>query len=263
MIKNNFRNLFFKTNSKQNKIFDIVLSILIILSIFVIIIESVDEITTKYYKILLGLEIFFTLIFSIEYFFRIYFAKIKKDYIFSFYGIIDFLSIIPLYISLIIPGAKILFTLRILRLFRLLRLFKTFKILEKTFNLTKLIKKSIPIIILFIISVLFTTIIFGSILSVVEKNEDFDNIPKGIYFAIITISTVGYGDITPETFFGKIIASVIIFLGYGIIAIPTGVLILELIKKNKTTKKIKCKKCNYSIDKNSKYCKNCGIKIKN
>jgi voltage-gated potassium channel len=262
MNKDKFRKILFDTNSKENKHFDIFLAIIISLSIITIIFESIDIINQKYLIILFGLELFFTLLFTVEYFARIYFSKIKKDYIFSFYGIIDFLAIIPLYISFLIPGAKVLITLRILRLFRLLRLLKVFKILEKTYNLTHIFKKSIPIIILFIISILFSAIIIGSLLSVVETKEGFENMPQGIYFAIITISTVGYGDVVADTLIGKLLTTFLVILGYGIIAIPTGVLVIELIKKNNVIKKIKCKKCNTLIDKTSNYCKKCGIKIK-
>lgn len=260
-IKKRLKELFFG-NSKLSKKFDIFLSILIILSVTVVILDSVKSIHQSQIGAYLQiLEIIFTGIFTMEYVLRIYSSQKKKKYLFSFYGLVDLISIIPLYIGLIFPIARAGSSLRLLRLFRLFRFLKMFHIVDESNNLASAIKRSIPKIVVFVITVLFISIMTGSILSIVETGEGFKNIPEGIFFAVNILTTVGYTDITPVTILGRILTAFIVLIGYGIIAVPTGIVTIELIGMHKKNKIIVCGVCRTLNESDAKFCKNCGTSL--
>jgi voltage-gated potassium channel len=254
-------NEMFFSNTKSAKKFDIILSILILISVTVIILESVQSIKQQIGPTLHALEIFFTAIFTIEYMLRIYSAENKKKYMLSFYGLVDFISIAPLYLGLLFPIARAASAIRILRLFRLFRFLKMFHIVDESNNLANAIKRSVPKIIVFVITVFFISVITGSILSIVETGEGFENIPEGIYFTVNILTTVGYADVLPVTIIGKILVGIIVLIGYGIIAVPTGIVTIELIRMHKKEKIKICGICKTPNESDANYCKNCGTSL--
>ena len=208
-----------------------------------------------------------TILFSVEYIARIISVKSPKSYVFSFYGIIDFLSIIPKYISLFILGTNSLLALRALRLLRVFRILKLTRFIGESANFGKALKRSRAKIAVFITFVIVLCIILGTIMYLVENEHDsgFTSIPRSVYWAIVTLTTVGYGDIAPITSLGQFIASMIMILGYGIIAIPTGIVTSEMTKNEKDlipNNTQNCTNCSedYHQD-NAKFCHKCGNNI--
>jgi voltage-gated potassium channel len=206
----------------------------------------------------------FTIIFTVEYIVRIIVSRKKVRYIRSFYGIIDLLSILPTYLGLVLTGSHYLVIIRILRMLRVFRILKLSRYLKASEVLTVSLKQSKYKIIVFLEVVMTTVIIMGSLMYLIEGPESgFTSIPRGIYWAIVTLTTVGFGDITPDTVAGQFLASIIMILGYSIIAVPTGIISAELIKTEhlKQSKK-KCSECQTEIhDADAKYCKHCGGKL--
>lgn len=217
----------------MGKWFDIVLFILIIASVVIVMLESVKEIDAKYHRVLLSLEWVVTIFFSLEYIARIISIKKPFKYIFSFYGIIDFVSTIPLYISYFFAGSQVLLAVRALRLLRVFRILKLVKFLGEASQLKKALKASRAKIAVFIYVVLILSVIMGTIMYLIEDDSaGFTSIPRSIYWAIVTLTTVGYGDIAPQTSLGQLIATIVMILGYGIIAVPTGIVTTEFAKQS-------------------------------
>lgn len=218
----------------MGKWFDILLFILIIISVLLVMLESVDWIDAKYHRSLLFMEWFITILFSIEYIARIVSIKKPFKYIFSFYGIIDFLSTIPLYLSYIFAGTQVLLAVRAFRLLRVFRILKLVRFLGEASQLKSALKASRAKITVFLFAVLVISVILGSLMYIIEGDEaGFTSIPISIYWTIVTLTTVGYGDIAPITPQGQLIATIIMLLGYGIIAVPTGIVTVELGKTGK------------------------------
>jgi len=261
-IKSKIHDIIFEADTKAGKIFDEILLIFIILSVAVVMLDSVQEISIKYNSYLQMAEWFFTIIFSMEYLLRIWTTQRAGKYIFSLYGIIDLLSILPTYISLFIIGSHYLMIIRILRLLRIFRVLKLMQFLGASRVLIQSLKNSRHKIIVFFFFIVLIATIMGSIMYIVESPEaGFTSIPRSIYWAIVTLTTVGYGDIAPLTIIGQFIASLIMLLGYAIIAVPTGIITSELYKNsiNKNSNTQVCGNCNYeNHDDNAKYCKICG-----
>lgn len=264
-LKKKLRTIIFKTNTPAGKAFDIALLIAILVSVSVVILESVEEFSTNYTKAFIYTEWAFTFIFTIEYILRIIISNKKRKYIFSFFGIIDFLSILPAYLSLVLTGMHTLVILRSFRLLRVFRIFKLARFMGEASQLRKALSASRPKIIVFLVTVGIIVVIMGTIMYLVEGSENgFTSIPKSIYWAIVTLTTVGYGDVAPSTVMGQTLASIIMILGYGIIAVPTGIVTAEMAKtwtgKQKSDRK--CDKCKNSIyDEDAIYCKYCGTVI--
>ena len=260
--RQNIHDVIFEADTRSGKAFDILLLIFILASLIVVMLDSVIEIHNKYFEILYFLEWFFTIVFSIEYILRIIAVKKPIKYIFSFYGIIDFISTIPSYLSLFVPGSRGVF--QVFRVLRFLRLFKVFKLGRFTSEgriLGQSLKESKEKIIVFLVAVLCVAMIIGSAMYVIEGKENgFESIPKSIYWAIVTLTTVGFGDISPHTPLGQFLASIVMILGYGIIAVPTGMVTAGVIKKSMTHTNTKhcssCSKEGHADDAN--YCKFCG-----
>lgn len=230
-------------------------------------IESVQEYRLEYGKALIFLEWTFTILFTIEYALRIYSTKKSWAYVKSFYGIVDLLAILPTYVSLLLSGTQFLSIVRAIRLLRVFRVLKLAHLIYEFEYLITALKLSSRKIMVFFGTVLITVTIAGTILYVVEQNQEggFDNIPLSIYWAIVTVTTVGFGDIVPMTALGKFLASFLMIVGYSIIAIPTGIVGSEMIGLNKNTKVYSTKSCeNCSVEGHkieAKYCYNCGIKL--
>jgi voltage-gated potassium channel len=250
------------------RLFDLVLLGLILLSILLIMLETVQQFNYHYHEQLLFLEWVITILFTIEYFLRIVVIKDYRKYIFSFYGIIDFIAILPMYLSLAITGTGILSVIRALRLLRLFKILDHPLFSGQSLHLKKALIASRGKIVVFIYFVLISTIIIGSIMYVVEgKESGFTSIPISIYWTIVTLTTVGYGDISPITPLGQFIASLVMILGYGIIAVPTGIVTAEFAKKAslETTPDAQpvchfCKTAGHPN--NAKFCHQCGTILK-
>jgi voltage-gated potassium channel len=255
----------YESNTTSGKLFDITLLFLIVASILVVMFDSMSEYRAKYGQTFITLEWIFTILFTIEFILRLICIKRPIKYVFSFLGIIDLLAIIPAYLSLFFVGAQSLLVLRALRLLRIFRIFKLTHFLSEMEFLGTAIKGSLRKISIFMLIVVALVIILGSVMYLVENGENgFTSIPDSIYWAIVTITTVGYGDISPTTPVGKLVASIIMLLGYGIIAVPTGIVTTEMAiaARNKTHQHEVCPRCGKEgHDEDAKYCKQCGEKL--
>ncbi|MBC2845463.1 ion transporter [Winogradskyella flava] len=233
--------IIYEADTPTGKLFDVVLLIAILASIVLVMLESISAFDAKYHDFLNISEWIITILFSIEYIARIVSVKRPLKYVFSFYGIIDLLSTVPKYISLMLGGTQALVALRALRLLRVFRILKLARYLGASNQLANAIKASRAKIAVFLFAVLIAATIFGTIMYLVEGEENgFTNIPKSIYWCIVTLTTVGFGDIAPATPLGQFIATIIMILGYGIIAVPTGIVSAEYTKasENETGKRL-------------------------
>jgi voltage-gated potassium channel len=259
--------IIYESNTYWGKFFDVSLLIAIILSILVVMFDSIPEIHGQYGSILLVFEWAFTILFSIEYVLRIISIKVPKRYIFSFLGIIDLLAILPTFLSLFFIGTQYLLVIRSLRLLRVFRIFKMIHFLDEIKTLGIALYFSLRKISVFLLAVVLLVIILGSVMYLVEGGANgFDSIPSCIYWGVVTITTVGYGDIVPTTVLGKFIATVMMLTGYSIIAVPTGIVTVELAKSTREREKrldqVVCNICsNESHEFDAKYCKRCGSKL--
>lgn len=235
--KSKLHEIIYEADTPLGKWFDLTLIFLIIVSVILIMLESVKEIDAEYHQLLLTLEWIVTIFFTIEYIARIISIKKPFKYIFSFYGIIDFVSTIPLYLSYIFAGSQVLLAFRIFRMLRIFRILKLVKFIGESSQLLQAMRASRTKIAVFIYVVLILSVIMGTIMYLIEGDEaGFTSIPRSIYWTIVTLTTVGYGDIAPQTNLGQFIATVIMIMGYGIIAVPTGIVTVEFSKHGKEGK---------------------------
>lgn len=253
--------IIFEADTTAGKLFDIVLFTAILISVIVVMFDSVKYYHTKYEEIFLILEWSFTVLFSVEYVLRIVAVHRPKTYIFSFFGMIDLLAILPSFVSLLVPGAQALMVIRFLRVLRIFRVLKFTQYLSEIQQLNAAIIASRRKILVFLFTVVSMAIIVGSLMYLIEGEEHgFTSIPRGIYWAVVTLTTVGYGDISPGTPLGQFFAVLIMISGYGIIAVPTGIVTSEITRSSfKVTSTQSCRNCgfeNHDIDAN--YCKKCG-----
>lgn len=262
--KSTLHEIIYEADTKQGKIFDLILIIIIIISIVLVMLESVESINLKYHNLLNISEWVITILFTIEYFARIVCIKKPSTYVFSFYGIVDLLATIPKYVSIFFIGSHALIALRALRLLRVFRILKLTRYLGASKNLITALKASRIKIFVFLFSVIVLTIILGTVMYIVEGPVNgFTSIPKSMYWAIVTLTTVGYGDIAPHTPFGQFIASIVMILGYGIIAVPTGIVTSEMAKGEHSNSNTQhCSNCSADthLD-NAKFCQKCGEKL--
>lgn len=262
--KHDLYEIIFESESKAGKAFDVVLLIIIILSVFLVIIESVPRFNEQYGKSLRIMEWGITIFFTIEYIFRIVISRFPRKYIFSFYGIIDLLAVIPTYLSLIFTGAQGLIVIRAIRLLRVFRILKLTRYTNEGAIIMKALRASRVKISVFLFAILMIIIIIGTLMYLIEGEEGgFNSIPESIYWAIVTLTTVGYGDITPQTDLGKFISAMVMILGYAIIAVPTGIVTAELsFGYRKSRSRGECKVCgNKDNDKDAEFCKKCGAML--
>jgi voltage-gated potassium channel len=227
--------------------------------------DSVAEYHQKYGELFYALEWIFTILFTFEYLLRIYCIRLPASYIFSFFGIIDLLAVIPTYLSLLMPGTEVLAVIRVLRVLRVFRVLKLVQFMGEADMLMKALIASRKKIFVFLFSVMNIVIILGSVMYLIEgEAAGFTSIPRSIYWAIVTLTTVGYGDISPMTNLGQSIAALIMIIGYSIIAIPTGIVTSEINFISKEPGKIECIVCeDKSQNDDSKFCSSCGSKLTN
>lgn len=263
--RNRLHNTIYESNTTAGKVFDITLLVLIMASIIIIMLDSVPAYKHRYGHIFDILEWSFTAIFTLEYILRLVSIKMPWRYITSFLGIIDLLAIIPSYLSIFFAGAQSLLVLRALRLLRVFRIFKLTHFLTEMQFLNMAIRSSLKKISIFMLVVLTLVIILGSVMYLVEGEKNgFKSIPDSVYWAIVTITTVGYGDISPVTPLGKFIASIMMFIGYGIIAVPTGIVTTEMAVAARARKPghESCPGCGKEgHERDAEYCKYCGSKL--
>ena len=267
--KNRLHEIIYEADTSAGKSFDVIILIMILASVILVMLESVSYIDQEYATLFNILEWIITIVFTIEYFLRIIAISKPKNYIFSFYGIIDFLSTVPKYLSLLFVGTHALVALRALRLLRVFRILKLARFIGESNNLVSSLKASRAKISVFLFAVLIVSIILGTVMYLIEGPEHgFTSIPRSVYWCIVTLTTVGYGDISPETPLGQFIASIVMILGYGIIAVPTGIVSAEYAQQTKENKiplnTQHCSNCNADnhLD-DAKFCHNCGYTLFN
>lgn len=257
--------IIYESNTTAGKVFDLSLLVLIVTSIAVVTLDSVERYHLLYGSLFNKLEWIFTIVFTLEYILRLVSIEKPWRYVFSFAGLIDLLAIVPSYLSIFYAGAQSFLVLRGLRLLRIFRIFKLTHFLSEMKFLKGAIRGSLTKISIFMLVVLTLVIILGSLMYLIENGENgFSNIPESIYWAIVTITTVGYGDLSPVTALGKFVASIIMLMGYGIIAVPTGILTNEMLlaSRKKEQKHEVCPGCGKEgHDGDADYCKKCGSKL--
>ena len=263
MTRKKLHDIIFEADTSKGKLFDVILLWAIVLSVGVVMLESVPGIKAEYGSLLRYIEYFFTGLFTLEYILRIIAVKRKSGYIFSFYGVIDLLAILPTFLELFIPGATSLMVIRVLRLLRVIRVLKLVSFIQEASVLKNALWGARNKILLFLGAVLVLVTLLGTMVYIVEHGENgFTSIPRSIYWAIVTVTTVGYGDIAPVTVLGQTLASIIMLIGYAIIAVPTGIIGSELVVANNHTPNTNtqvCDNCNADKhDDNAKYCNQCG-----
>lgn len=261
--KHKIHEVIFEADTPAGKRFDVVLLVAILLSVFAVMLSSVASIEAKYGDFLRYLEWGFTILFTIEYVLRIYSVGKSWNYIFSFMGIVDLLSILPTYLVSLYPPVRFMLDIRVIRLIRIFRIFKLSRYLRGAHMMQIALRSSRPKITVFLLSVVLIVIILGTLMYIVEGQQNgFDNIPKSIYWAVVTLTTVGYGDVVPVTSLGQFVASVIMILGYGIIAVPTGIVSAEMVQAQQAISTQACRECSQDgHDADAEHCKYCGAKL--
>ncbi|AZI32125.1 ion transporter [Kaistella carnis] len=254
--------IIFKSDTKMGRLFDLLLLVLILVSTFIVMMESVQIFDAKFHNAFVILEIIITAFFTIEYALRILTIKNKKAYIFSFFGIIDFLAILPFYLSLFFPITKYFLILRMLRMLRIFRILNLMDFMNDGYFIVRAMKNSSRKIYIFLLFLIIFSVIIGSMMFMVEGHrEGFESIPQSVYWAVVTVTTVGYGDVSPGTPLGKFLSVLLMLAGYSIIAVPTGIVTAEMRNKRQEIGKV-CNRCgNNDVDDDARFCKICGEKV--
>lgn len=265
--RNRVHEIIFEADTPAGKAFDVALLVLITLSVLLVMLESVEEINNRYGRYFIILEWLLTFFFTIEYILRLICVYHPTKYMFSFFGIIDFISILPGYIGLFLGQSSAFAAIRAMRLIRIFRIFKLAQFLKESNNIMAALRASFHKITVFLTFILMSVVVLGSIMYFIEggAGSGFTSIPRSIYWAIVTLTTVGYGDIAPVTPFGQFIAAVIMIMGYGVLAVPTGIVSAEIIHTEHSEKEVTTQACKECMaeghDKDAKYCKYCGYEL--
>lgn len=251
--------IIFRSDTRSGKYFDIMLLIMIVLSILCVFLESVASIRVRYRSIIYFIEWFMTLCFTVEYALRLYSVYEPKRYAWSFYGVIDLLAILPTYLSIFVAGTQYLVVIRALRLLRVFRILKLSRFLSEGQILRTALRGSFYKITVFLTSVIALVTIVGTLMYVIEGEQNgFTSIPMAIYWAIVTVTTVGYGDVSPQTPIGQLLASLLMVIGYGVIAVPTGIVSVEMAKASENGLG-QCPTCGQRATRlDARYCAHCG-----
>jgi len=264
--KEDLHEIIFEADTPKGKVFDVALIFLIILSVTIVMLETVKSIDLKFHTLFKVLEWIFTIIFTIEYILRLHVTRRPMKYATSFFGIIDLVAILPSFLGLFLIGSQIesLLIIRALRLLRVFRVLKMVSFLRHGKIILVALRQSAPKILVFLFFIVIATVVFGSVMYLIEGNSNskFSSIPESIYWAVVTLTTVGYGDISPTTPLGKFLASCVMIIGYAIIAVPTGIVSSELINANADEDHTSTQVCRYCSSEghheNAKYCNKCG-----
>jgi len=254
----------FQSDTRAGRAFDIALLISILLSVLVVMLDSVASVRERFGEELYFLEWFFTLLFTVEYMLRLLAVSRPARYSASFFGVVDLIAIVPTYLSLALPESRYLLVVRVLRLLRIFRIFKLAEYLAQADVITRALRAAMPKITVFLFAVGTSTVIIGSLMYVIEGQENgFTSIPQSVYWAIVTLTTVGYGDISPQTPVGQTLAALVMILGYGIIAVPTGIVTVELTRATpRQAMATVCPACGKEgHDRDASFCKFCGGKL--
>lgn len=264
-FRSRLHEIIFEADTPAGKAFDVLLLLLIVLSVLVVVLESVEDIRKDFAALFFYAEWTLTLLFTIEYLLRIYSIEKPWKYIRSFYGLVDLLAILPTYLSIFFAGTHYLITIRALRLLRVFRVMKLGHYLSESNVLIEALRSSRRKIEVFLGVVLMIVLIVGSAMYMIEGGQDsgFTSIPRSMYWAVVTVTTVGYGDIAPVTTLGQFLSAILMILGYGVIAVPTGIVSVELAHaSDKSAKKLNtqsCRSCSKEgHDTDAWYCKYCG-----
>ncbi len=265
LSKKRIAHIVFESNDRASKNFDLVLLWLIFGSVIVAILDSVAELHLKYGRTFYILELAFTFLFTLEYALRVWLTSRTLKYVTSFYGIVDLLAILPVYLSFFVANSQLLSVIRALRLLRVIRILKLGRYLAEAEFLRESLKASAMKIQIFLFSVLTIVLIMGTLMFVVEgPASGFTSIPAGMYWAVVTLTTVGFGDITPATPVGQLLASLIMLMGYAIIAVPTGIVSSEMTRRRRHEHFESRKSCTFCgfdrVEPGDKFCRNCGGK---
>lgn len=262
--RNRLHEIVFEADTRAGKIFDLIIITLILLSVLVVLLESVRSIRENYGEILVPVEWFFTIVFTLEYILRLVSVKKPLRYALSFYGLIDLAAILPTFISLFVPGTQYLLTIRILRLLRIFRILKLTEYITEAKTISTALQASRRKISVFLLAIVAMVTVVGTSIYVIEGEEHgFTDIPTSIYWAIVTMTTVGYGDLSPKTPLGKTLASIVMIAGYAIIAVPTGIVTVELSRSGRAAISTQvCPECHRDgHDADALYCKYCSAKL--
>jgi len=260
-LRDRWRHIIFGTDTPAGRWFDQLLILAIIASVVAVTLDSVQSIHQGHGTLLYAAEWFFTLLFTLEYIIRLWVSDRPLRYARSFYGVVDLVSVIPTYLSLLLPGANYLLTIRALRVLRVFRVLKLAHLMDEANQLGSTLVRTRRKIGVFMFAVVVVIIIFGSLMYVVEGPANgFTSIPRSIYWAIVTITTVGYGDISPQTPFGQAVASLAMITGYAIIAVPTGIVTAEMSRAHMVKRyERECPNCHrHDHDPDARFCKQCG-----
>ncbi|WP_373046326.1 ion transporter [Vulgatibacter sp.] len=257
------RRTIFEADTPAGRAFDVALIVAILASVTAAILESVSSIRAAYGETLYAIEWFFTVLFTVEYALRLWAVQRPLHYARSFFGIIDLLAILPTYVSVLIPGAQQLLTIRVLRLLRIFRVFKLANYLSEARIILTALQASVRKISVFILAVITLVTFFGSVMYVVEGPEHgYTSVPTGVYWAVVTLTTVGYGDISPQTPLGQGLSVIVMLMGYAIIAVPTGIVTVELSRAGRPTTDIACPGCGrQGHDPDAEFCKYCATEL--
>lgn len=263
MWRRRLQEVIFEAETPAGKRFDVALILAILLSVAVVLLDSVAAIHQQYGRWFYVAEWGFTLLFTLEYVLRLISVGKPLKYASSFFGVVDLLAILPTYIDVFLPGSRYLQVIRILRVLRVFRVLKLVQYLGEARLLMQALRSSFRKIAVFLFSVITLVVIFGSIIYLIEGEENgFTSIPRSIYWAIVTLTTVGYGDISPKTGLGQALASVVMILGFSIIAVPTGIVGAELSRRYKQVSTQACPQCSAEgHDVDAVFCKYCGAKL--
>ena len=261
--------IIFQAETRAGKLFDLALILAILASVTIVMLDSVPEIAERYHGPLRLAEWIFTILFTVEYVSRLWCVASKKKYALSFFGLIDLFAVIPTYLSVLIPGGEVLAVVRILRVLRVFRILKLVQYMGEAEVLVATLKASRFKIAVFLITVLSIVVVIGSVIYLIEGPENgFTSIPRGLYWSVVTVTTVGYGDMTPQTGLGQALAAILMVMGYALIAIPTGLFSAEFVQQNASHRQIlnapvqSCPGCG-SLEKDHQagYCRYCGQKL--
>jgi voltage-gated potassium channel len=263
-VRQRLRDVIFNHDSPAERAFDVALIVAILLSVLVVMLDSVANVRARYGSYLQAAEWFFTILFTVEYLLRLWTARSARGYATSFYGVIDLIAVLPTYLSVVFPAGRFLIAFRILRVLRVFRILKLVQYVQEASVLATALRASRFKITVFISVVLTTVVVVGSLMYLIEgPAAGFTDIPQGIYWAIVTLTTVGYGDIAPQTAFGKGLAATLMIVGYGIIAVPTGIVTLELDRASRQPGATRrCPGCSTERhDADAAFCKRCGSSL--